>query len=55
MRYITLYNSHNCMQSVRALGNPRVSLKGVRTIGMVLQRVLWNLGCSWGLEASPQC
>lgn len=49
-----MYNSHNCVQSVRALGNSRASLQGVKAIGMELQRVLWDLGYVWDLEVSLQ-
>ena len=32
------------------LVTPRVSLQGVHRMGMVLQKVLWNLGYGWDLE-----
>lgn len=53
MRYIALYSSHNCVESVRAPGSSRVSLQGLSTIGMV-HRVLWNLRCCWDLLVSLQ-
>lgn len=53
MRYIALYNSHNCVESVRAPGSSRVLLQGVSPIGMV-HRVLWNLGCCGDLLVSLQ-
>lgn len=53
MRYLALYSSHNCVESVRAPGSSRVSLQRLSTIGMV-HRVLWNLGCCWDLLVSLQ-
>lgn len=52
MRYTALYNSHNCVECVRAPGKSRVSLQGVSTVGMLLQRVLQNFRCCGDLVVS---
>lgn len=53
MRYIALYNSHNCVESVRAPGSSRVSLQGVSTIGMVHRVLLVLTSQSPELKGSP--
>ena len=53
MRYITLYNSHNCVESVWALGNPKSVTAGGAQNGHGTPEGAVELGVWLGLR-SPE-
>lgn len=51
MRYVTLYNSHNGVESVRALGNPKSITAGGAHSGHGTPEGAMELGVWLGLRA----